>query len=107
LREEYWRSYLDFIEQQSVKLKGPQKLQQGSSCRNRPLEITVPDTNHKENGVNGINEEKIKTNQNGCSANGIDDEEKENVYNESELYWRIYYGGIESTIRPQVKLCSA
>ena len=109
LQEEYWRSYLDYIEQQNIKLKGPQKLQQGSSCRSRPLEISVSATHNKEHGINGTDDGSIEENQNGCNdtnerTNTTENNSKDGPFNASEIYWRIFYGGIESTIRPQVTL---
>ena len=102
LNKEYWQGYLDYIEKQNVKLKSSQKKQIKSlSCRNRPLEITVP-----AKMENGTKDEKPDSNQNGCDKEDENTEEDNIADNPSfsalEVYWRIYHGGIESSIRSQV-----
>ena len=86
-------------------MKGSQKIRQSLSCRNRPLEVTVPATIEREDESK---EESPESNQNGCDKKeGEDKTEEEDiedniVYSGMEIYWRIYHGGIESSIRSQV-----
>ena len=105
LTEEYWQSYLDHVEKQCEKLKVSQKPKKSLSCRNRPLEITVPVKIEQDN--ESI-DDKAETKEIGCD-NPYNEENKDNehiddnnTFSASEVYWRIYHGGIESSIRSQV-----
>ena len=108
LKEDYWKEYLEFVETQSdVKSNTRNKdLRQRSTSRNRPLTILTPATNVEA-------EDKLKPDEhedgdNVCceqvdNANKVDDNDESGInFNESEIYWRIYHGGIEASIRPQV-----
>ena len=106
LTEEYWKGYLDFIETQSLNSKNNQRLGKGSSCRNRPLKIVVSD---KAKDDNKEEDSKLDGDRNDCSTNderkqAMVDDEGSCIFDESEVYRRIYNGGIESCIRPQVNL---
>ena len=105
LSKEYWQGYLDYVEKQSSNLKDSQKNKKSLSCRNRPLEINVPAKIDKENESKYG---KMETNHNGCDKTESEDNMEKDDTDDSiafsalEVYWRIYHGGIESSIRSQV-----
>ena len=82
-----------------------QKPKKSLSCRNRPLEITVPAK--IEQDIESI-EDKAESKDIGCdkpdNEENIDNENTDDniIFSASEVYWRIYHGGIESSIRSQV-----
>ena len=104
LQEEYWKGYLESIEQQSLKTNKNKVVRKVSSCRKRPLEIILP-VNQEEGHTLGDAKEEVNKRQ--ChdtdeNTKVITDDEEDSLFNKNEIYWRIYFGGIEASIRSQV-----
>ena len=106
LQEEYWHGYLDLIEQQSLKVKGTQNITKGSSCRSRPLEIILPVKQEEQHRLADTRKEVNKGQCNDSDDNSkvITGDKEDGLFNINEIYWRIYFGGIEASIRAQVTL---
>ena len=103
LQEEYWQGYLDFIEQQSLKKQGNKRSKKESSCRKRPLEITVSSKTEERNTSKDEKKELLSSmSGNDEDGNTKDGDEEDNIFNANEVYWRIYFGGMEASLRSKV-----
>ena len=107
LKEDYWNRYLELVETRSTIITGNSKGgNEVLSCRNRPLKISIPAEHEpkiamaEEAAVDG-NEDNSIGNVEKTPDTKIDEKDEPNI-DETDIYRRIYHGGIEDKIRSQV-----